>query len=151
MLAVAVTMLAFYPILLLVVFSPSHARVWLLSSRMAWRITGISVASTGIALMAWSYAVLHSFRLLAQVDPDHEMCARGPYSLVRHPIYLGIDLFYLGCFVLLPYVGFLLQTIANALAYDLRARVEEDVMQSAFGETYRAYTSRTYRMVPRLY
>ena len=151
MLFVTLTMTAFYPLFVLAVLCATCMGSPLLPPAAGSRIAGIALASAGIVLMAWSYAVLHSFRLLAQLDCDHQMCTHGPYRFIRHPVYLGINLFYMGCFLLLPYPGFLLQAAANAVAYDLRARIEEEVMLRAFGDSYRRYLTQTYRLVPCLY
>jgi protein-S-isoprenylcysteine O-methyltransferase Ste14 len=151
MLFVTITMAAFYLFFALVLFRLAYVGPRLLPSSAFLQIAGGGLACVGIALMAWSYTVLHSFRLLASIGPDHQLCTSGPFSLVRHPVYLGIDLFYVGCFLLVPYAGFFLQALFNGLAYDFRARVEEGVMGRAFGQNYETYARRTYRLVPRIY
>ena len=101
--------------------------------------------------MTWSFAILRSWRLRAQVDRDHELVTHGPYAWVRHPIYLAVILFYLGTTLLLARAGFVILAIFNALAFDFRARVEEDVLKEAFGDVYRQYCQVTKRFIPWLY
>jgi protein-S-isoprenylcysteine O-methyltransferase Ste14 len=151
LLLAGLSMGAFYPLFAIVWVCPSFAGPRLFPPSVARQLAGGGFAAAGIGLMAWSYSALRSFRLLAEIDSSHELCTHGPYAKLRHPVYLGIHLFYGGCFLLLPYAGFLLQAMANAWAYDFRARVEEDVMKRAFGETYRKYASRTDRLIPWIY
>jgi protein-S-isoprenylcysteine O-methyltransferase Ste14 len=148
---VSLTMGSYYVLLVLWWINPSAVGPRLVPLSLAFQIGGIGLVALGVVLMGWSYTVLHSFRLLAQIEPDHQLCTHGPYAWLRHPVYLGIDLFYLGSFLLLPHVGFLIQTLTNALAYDIRARIEEEVLQRAFGVQYHHYIERTYRLIPWLY
>lgn len=146
-----ITMFAFYPLLVLSLAEPASIGPELLPRTLLLQAAGSACLLAGLALVGWSYATLHSFRLLPQIDPGHQLCTHGPYAKVRHPVYLGINIFYIGCFLLLPDTGILLQTIANLVAFDLRARVEEDVLIQAFGEAYKRYEGRTHRLIPGIY
>ena len=71
--------------------------------------------------------------------------------MVRHPIYMGLNLLALGTAVWAPtaivWVGFLLMVVGS----DLRARAEEALLTKAFGPSYREYMTRTRRFVPGIY
>jgi protein-S-isoprenylcysteine O-methyltransferase Ste14 len=112
---------------------------------------GIGLMAGGLGLMGWAYVVFRSFRLLAKVEAGHELCEAGPFAWLRHPIYCGINLFYLGTFCLVPHRWLLLQVVANAIGFDVRARHEERVLTRAFGDQYRRYMTRTRRFIPGLY
>jgi protein-S-isoprenylcysteine O-methyltransferase Ste14 len=112
---------------------------------------GLGLMAAGLGLMAWSYVVFRSFRLLPKIEAGHELCEDGPFAWLRHPIYCGINLFYLGTFMLVPRLGLLVQVIANAIAFDVRARAEEQALTHAFGDQYRRYMARTRRFIPGLY
>ena len=115
------------------------------------QLAGIVATLTGLGLMAWAYVVFRSFRVAARIEPGHELCSDGPFALLRHPIYTGMNIFYLGTFLMLPYFGFLLQVVANVIIGDVRARLEERVLLRAFGDQYRRYMDRTKRFLPGLY
>jgi protein-S-isoprenylcysteine O-methyltransferase Ste14 len=112
---------------------------------------GLLLSVAGLVLMGWTYAIFGSWRWRAEVSPGHQLVTRGPFRLVRHPIYLSFTLFYLGAYFLLPFTVFLLHAVASFLAYDYRARAEEGVLLDAFGDDYRSYRARTSRFFPPLY
>ena len=123
----------------------------LLPRSLAFQRLGIGLMASGLGLMAWAYVVFRSFRLLPKIEAGHELCEDGPFARLRHPIYCGINLFYLGTFFLAPHFWLLVQVVVNAVAFDARARHEERVLTQAFGEQYRRYMARTWRWVPGLY
>jgi len=66
----------------------------------------------------------------------------GVYSLVRHPMYLGILLFCLGFFLAIPSLISLVVWIAFFLFYDKMATYEENDLIRIFGADYLAYQKR---------
>ena len=126
---------------------PGRVPAWFPGQRLA----GTAVMALGAWAMCWSLVYFRSWRFRAQLDAGHELATGGPYRLVRHPIYLGMNLLALGTAVWVPT---LLTWIAAALMFlgsDLRGRAEERVLADAFGEHYRAYCARTRRFVPGVY
>ena len=112
---------------------------------------GIGMMAGGLGLMAWAYVVFRSFRLLPKIEAGHELCEDGPFARLRHPIYGGINLFYLGTFLLVPHLLLLVQVAVSVISFDLRARAEERLLTRAFDDQYRRYMARTRRFVPGLY
>ena len=75
---------------------------------------------------------------------------RGPYRWVRHPIYLGGILFFVG-FSLAFSPWALAVCAALAVIWALKLRVEERMLETRFPE-YRTYRERTRaRLVPFVY
>lgn len=113
-----------------------------------WRpwqfLGGSALLVLGILLQIWGYAVL--FRSLSIVAEARRLKVTGPYRITRHPIYLG-QFFALGGFWL-----FYAQTHVVWIAFYLcfvilqlwRARVEEVVLERAFGERYTAWKRKTF-------
>lgn len=114
-------------------------------------VVGIIGAAVSLGLVVWAYRVFGSWRLLARIDPDHELITDGPFALIRHPIYTGIVGAYLSTFLVVPTVGFLIAVLLIALSHDVRARVEEGVLTEAFGTRYSTYRGDTKRFIPGLY
>ena len=93
------------------------------------------------------------FRSLGGVSrtAEHRVIDTGPFALVRHPIYLGLDLLALGTAIWTPTVIVWVATALVLVGSDFRARAEEKLLLAAFGDTYRDYTRRTRRFVPGVY
>jgi len=115
------------------------------------RIAGTVVIAAGAALMVWALIYFRSWRFRAQLDQNHELATGGPFRMLRHPLYMGLNLLALGSAIWVPtpimWFAFLLMAIGS----DLRARAEETLLEQAFGSTYRDYCSRTARFVPGVY
>ena len=116
-----------------------------------FKLAGALLILLGGALMGWARLAFASWRYRAQLDPGHQLATGGPYRLVRHPIYAGLDLLAFGTALWIPTLLVWLATLLMALAGDLRARAEEALLVRAFGDTYRQYQRRTSRFIPGLY
>jgi len=129
------------PLLIAVVVDPvEHAAVlWLANALM-------------LAGLAWSlWALWHLGRNISFVAQARGLVCRGPYGMVRHPLYLG-ELVTITGLVLGGFAVAGLLVLAAVVALQLyRAAREEDVLAAAFPE-YATYRHRTpARVVPGLY
>ena len=115
------------------------------------RLAGSLVMALGAALMCWALAFFRSWRFRAQLAADHELATGGPFALVRHPIYLGLNLLGIGTALWIPSGLELAAAVLLIVGSDLRCRAEEKLLLQAFGERYRAYMKQTRRMIPGLY
>jgi protein-S-isoprenylcysteine O-methyltransferase Ste14 len=115
------------------------------------RVVGTLIIAAGSALMCWSLVYFRSWRFRAKLDAGHELATGGPYALVRHPIYAGMNLLALGTAVWIPTLLTCLGMALMILGSDLRGRAEERVLDAAFGERYRQYCARTRRFLPGIY
>jgi protein-S-isoprenylcysteine O-methyltransferase Ste14 len=87
----------------------------------------------------------------ARVIEGHELITRGPYSLVRNPIYLGM-------FGMLVATGLavgrwpvlLVATALFLVGTKIRIRSEEKLLRDAFGETFEEYVRRVPAFIPRI-
>jgi protein-S-isoprenylcysteine O-methyltransferase Ste14 len=114
-------------------------------------VAGMIVLVASIALVVWTLAVFRSWRLRASLDAEHELSTDGPFRFVRHPIYLAMDLLALGTLLWLPDPLVAIGTVLGVLGGDLRARAEEKVLLTVFGDRYREYGRRVKRFVPGVY
>ena len=114
-------------------------------------VSGALLLVLASGLLTWSLWVFRSWRLLAELDRGHELCTRGPFRWVRHPIYLACDLLALGTAIWIGTPRVWVGAVLVVLGGDLRARAEERVLLAAFGERYRDYINRTSRLIPGLY
>ena len=77
---------------------------------------------------------------------DHELVTRGPYHLVRHPIYSGIVLALFGTALAYPFWFIILFGVGPFFIYS--TYVEERALYERFPDAYRAHRTRTNRLVP---
>jgi protein-S-isoprenylcysteine O-methyltransferase Ste14 len=85
------------------------------------------------------------------VKQDHEMVRSGPYAIVRHPIYSGLLLAFLGTAVARGDWQALLAVPLVLVAFLRKIRLEERWMAEQFPRDYPAYRTRVPALVPFLY
>jgi protein-S-isoprenylcysteine O-methyltransferase Ste14 len=126
---------------------PGRVPIWFPGQR----VVGSMVIASGALLATWALVHFRSWRFRAKLDEDHHLTTGGPFRIVRHPIYMGLDLLALGTALWAPttlvWVGFVLMAVGS----DLRARAEEALLGRAFGHSYREYIARTRRFIPGIY
>ncbi len=90
-----------------------------------------------------------NFAAVAQVKSDGNLVTRGPYAIVRNPIYLGYFLILLAT---PPAFGHLQNLVVAVPLYLIgavpRILVEERVLRGHFGAAYDAYAARVKRLIP---
>jgi protein-S-isoprenylcysteine O-methyltransferase Ste14 len=77
------------------------------------------------------------------------LVTRGPFGVVRHPIYLFQIVMLAGAALLLPTWLSLLIVLVHAVCVLIKATDEESYLLTAHGDEYRAYRSRTGRLFPK--
>ncbi|MFX1273361.1 MAG: methyltransferase family protein [Promethearchaeota archaeon] len=118
------------------------------------------VATIGVMILLLGSAVLIASRVqIGQyggpritIEDDHRLVTTGMYQHVRNPQYLGFLLLLFGySFSLGSIVVALLTMIGLFTIFRSRIRLEEELLLAAFGDEYREYMQRTWRLVPRIY
>ena len=97
-------------------------------------------------------------RGLVQVRPcGSQSCASpsglvstGAFRYVRHPLYLGCILFYLGLAFCTFSLFSLVLWVAIFIFYNYIASYEEKLLEAKFGESYRIYQEHTGKWMPRM-
>jgi protein-S-isoprenylcysteine O-methyltransferase Ste14 len=123
-----------------------HA-VFAADNTTAW--IGLALVAAGMLFSFWARAVIgRNWSGTVTVKEDHELVRRGPYRLVRHPIYTGLLAAATGTAVIylrpLGFVGVLV--IAAGLWYKLR--MEEEFMLQQFGDEYQIYRTQVRALIP---
>jgi protein-S-isoprenylcysteine O-methyltransferase Ste14 len=113
-------------------------------------VLGIIMICAGLFLRLYSILVLGKyFTATARAANQHILIQSGPYSLVRHPSYLGAIIVMVGVPVLLNnVVTFFSTIILLAIAYAVRINAEEKLLISIFGEDYKQYSIHVKRLIP---
>jgi protein-S-isoprenylcysteine O-methyltransferase Ste14 len=108
----------------------------------------IAIQAVAVLLMIWARVTLGWRSFHATANPTQgDLVTRGPYRLIRHPIYTAVVLFvFAGAAAHLSLIvaGLALAALAGSL---MRMFMEERFLRSRYPE-YDAYAARTRRMVP---
>ncbi len=115
------------------------------------RLAGAAVIAAGAALACWALIWFRSWRFRAKLDAGHQLATGGPFQLVRHPIYLALNLLALGSALWVPTPTLWLSVALMVVGSDLRGRAEEQLLTATFGDAYRSYSARTRRFLPGVY
>ena len=103
---------------------------------IAW--TGLALTAAGCAFAIWARLLLGgNWSSSVTVKQDHRLIRRGPYAIVRHPIYSGFLLGLLGTALALASIG-----------WRMKSRREEAFMTAEFGAEYTRYQDEVKALIP---
>jgi protein-S-isoprenylcysteine O-methyltransferase Ste14 len=132
-------------------FTPIAAMPPLAEMVLSLLTAALAIVSVGFSFAA-ARALGRQWALVARVIEGHELIQRGPYAVVRNPIYLGMlgtlvatGLAFAQWTIFLPMIGLFLVGTA------VRIRTEETLLRNAFGAEFEAYARRTPALLPRIY
>ncbi|MEO8588162.1 MAG: isoprenylcysteine carboxylmethyltransferase family protein [Flavobacteriales bacterium] len=112
-------------------------------------MVGLAFCSLGVALACWSrYLLGRNWSLAVQKKEDHTLIVRGPYKLVRHPIYTGLLLLFFGNAIIVGDYRGLIAVAIVFLAFWFKLKKEERWLGEVFGDDYVAYTRTTKALLP---
>jgi protein-S-isoprenylcysteine O-methyltransferase Ste14 len=117
----------------------------------AWLGSLFAIAS--LIMFQLSHRALgRNWSVSLDVRVDHQLITDGIYQSVRHPMYTAFWLWALAQALLLPnWVGGLSGMVGFGILFFGRVSREERIMLDMFGDQYRAYMARTYRVLPKIY
>ncbi len=87
-----------------------------------------------------------------EIRDQHALVSRGIYQTLRHPMYSALWLWVISQALLLPnWIAGLSGLVGFGTLFFGRVGQEERMMMETFGDEYRAYMARTYRLIPGIY
>src|SRR5437879_2025433 len=128
---------------------------------LAWRFVpagpGAAAAGSvltllGVGLAIWARLALgQNWSGIVTIKQDHQLIRRGPYALVRHPIYAGMLLALLGTALAVGEVRGLLAVAIAFAAWLYKSRLEERWLTEHFGEDYEKYRREVKALIPNVF
>ena len=125
---------------------------WSSVSLPAWlRWTGVGVIATACGLLVWTFRSLgKNLTDTVVTRQKHTLVIHGPYRWVRHPFYDSAALLMLAVSLIAANWFLFVTGLVVFFLLIIRTRTEEKNLVARFEDSYRAYTERTGRFLPRI-
>jgi len=113
--------------------------------------SGIVIGIASVIFLIWVHRHLdRQWSIALELQEDHKLITSGPYSYVRHPMYLGLFIYNIGLMMIsLDVLVILFFAFINWVNYRRIPREEEMLIQE-FGDEYLEYIKRTGGLLPHL-
>ncbi len=106
------------------------------------------LVAAGLLIAIWARLTLGgNWSARVTLKENHELIQRGPYRVVRHPIYSGILVMILGTAILVGQVSGFVALLLCCFGFCVKARQEEKLLTRHL-PGYAEYRSRTKALVP---
>jgi protein-S-isoprenylcysteine O-methyltransferase Ste14 len=126
---------------------PLNARV--IAQMDAIALAGAILCVAGLVFCIWARVILgRNWSGTITLKERHELIVRGPYRLVRHPIYTGLLAMVFATVIVLGHVAGIIGAVLVFLSFWIKLSNEEEVMTRQFGNEYVAYQRRVRRLIP---
>lgn len=121
-------------------------------SQQSGLVVGLGAYGVGLAGTLWAQLVMGaSWRIGVDPAAKTELVKKGPFALVRNPIFSCMMVLALGLTVLVPNLVSVLSALGLLIGLEIQVRlVEEPYLLRVHGDSYRRYAQVTGRFVPRL-
>jgi protein-S-isoprenylcysteine O-methyltransferase Ste14 len=105
-------------------------------------------------LLFWkSHADLDkNWHVSLEIKKDHILITNGIYKTIRHPMYSSFALWSIAqCLLLQNFIAGFSTLVIDGIMYFIRVPKEEQMMLDQFGDEYRNYMKRTWRLFPKIF
>lgn len=110
---------------------------------------GAALTVAGLLFSVWARVHLgRNWSGIVTVKQDHELITSGPYAIVRHPIYTGLLLAFIGSAIARGEWRGVVAVAITWWAFYAKMRREERFMCEQFGDAYQGYCERVPALVP---
>src|ERR1700719_2335827 len=109
------------------------------SDAVGW--IGVLLTAAGVAIAIWArWHLGANWSGVVTLKEGHELIRSGPYRTIRHPIYTGILIAFLGNAVLIGQVRGLIGLAIIWASFYIKARREESFLAQEFGPYFNEHT-----------
>jgi protein-S-isoprenylcysteine O-methyltransferase Ste14 len=103
----------------------------------------------GLGFCFWARAVLGgNWSGTVTLKENHELIVRGPYRLVRHPIYTGLLAMVIATVMQQGHIAGIIGLILVFVSLWIKLGEEEELMRKQFPDQYAAYGEQVKRIIP---
>ena len=124
-------------------------RLFAESAAVLW--AGVLVTGLGVGISVWARLSLGAnWSGMVALKKEHELVRTGLYRRIRHPIYTGILVAFLGTELIEGHARGLLGFVILWLSFYFKARREENFLRQEFGEGFKEHARHTGMFLPKL-
>ena len=128
---------------------PPPFNIHIIPETVAILVPAALLCLCGLGFCLWARAVLgRNWSGTVTLKEDHELIVRGPYRLVRHPIYTGLLAMLIATWMEQGHIAGMIGLVLTFISFWIKLGQEEEVMRNQFPDQYAAYQLRTKRIVP---
>jgi protein-S-isoprenylcysteine O-methyltransferase Ste14 len=128
------------------VFLPQH----IFPRTFALGAAGVAFTWIGIALAVWArWHLGQNWSARVTLKEGHQLIRTGPYAWFRHPIYSGIILAAIGGALAIDRWRGVAGVGLIVLGYCIKARKEESMLTTQFGEAFQEHCRHTGFLLPK--
>ena len=103
----------------------------------------------GLGLCLWARAILgRNWSGTVTLKENHELIVRGPYRLVRHPIYTGLLAMIIATAIQQGHIAGMIGVVLVFVSFWIKSSAEEELMLKQFPDQYPTYRTRVKRIIP---
>ncbi|MFX0087606.1 MAG: methyltransferase family protein [Candidatus Hodarchaeota archaeon] len=119
---------------------------------MFWMLGTLMIIIGGLILCISRIILGRESTIVIGLEKDHKLITKGPYHIIRHPIYTGASFLFLGYSLSFSsLICLIVILLVLALWLNKRMTLEETLLIQTFGEEYLNYIKRTKRLIPFIY
>jgi protein-S-isoprenylcysteine O-methyltransferase Ste14 len=150
LLLISLTGLGILPLAYVVTAIP-HFAAYTLQPAQAW--VGLFFAAASLVVFRLTHRALgRNWSVSLDVREGHQLVTNGIYRKLRHPMYSAFWLWAVAQALLLPnWVAGFSGIVGFGVLFFGRVAREEQMMLETFGDRYREYMARTYRVIPLIF
>lgn len=110
---------------------------------------GVLLCVMGLGFCIWARLTLgRNWSGTVTLKEGHELIQRGPYRIVRHPIYTGLLAMIVATAIVMGHSVGVLGVLLALVSLWIKLSYEEKVMLQQFPVEYRDYQRRVKRLIP---
>ena len=120
-----------------------HAQYFVIAIMVLLVLTSLIFVTAAVRALGKQWS------LQARVLEHHELIRRGPYRIVRHPIYTGMFGMLIACSLAQGHwLGLVIASFVYYLGTRMRIRSEEKLLREQFGSDYDQYAREVPAFIP---
>jgi len=112
------------------------------------QFAGATVILVGLIVFCLALISFNSsWRVGIDTVSPGDLITTGVFSVTRNPIFLSMDLYFLGTFLIYGNLFFLMCFVCIALGFQFQIRQEETFLIERYGDKYRKYMAQVNRYI----